>query len=209
MKESFVLAFLAGPAILYLFRIIYLVGAGYDLVEKDDQLKSKSDNSDNLFDDLIHVWKSPTHRPVFQKHKQPRSALEDLYQRSVPRESYVLSSTRPSELLSHTELLPWNISFARVTELANERPFFLRQNLIDGDCCILWPYDFYKLPFSKNDTIEFNANFVILPWIGELNYVISLKSLYKMDIYQFGMQGMQKKSSSIQLIIISSANYLQ
>ena len=109
MKENFILAIVAGPAILYLFRIIYSVSAGYDFVEPKEQLKSQTRNFDNLFDDLINKWESPTRKPLHQKHKQPRSALEDLYQRAVPREAFILSSTRPLELLGHTNLIQWNV----------------------------------------------------------------------------------------------------
>jgi len=189
MKENFILAIVAGPAILYLFRIIYSVSAGYDLMEPKEQLKSQTRNSDNLFEELINEWKSPTRKPLHQKHKQPRSALENLYQRAVPRESFIISSTRPSELLGHTNLVSWNVTYETVIKLASEGPLFLRQNIVDPDCCRNWPYDFYKLPFSRNETIKFNHEFLIVPWIGELNYVIPLQDLYKMEIYYSGVQG--------------------
>lgn len=189
MKENFILAIIAGPAILYLFRIIYSVSAGYDFVEPKEQLKSQTRNFDNLFDDLINKWESPTRRPLHQKHKQPRSALEDLYQRAVPREAFILSSTRPLELLGHTNLIQWNVTHETVVELAGEGPLFLRQDIVATDCCRFWPYDFYKLPFSLNETIKFNEEFLIVPWIGELNYVIPLQDLYKMEIYYSGFQG--------------------
>ncbi|CBY43101.1 unnamed protein product [Oikopleura dioica] len=188
MKENFILAIVAGPAILYLFRIIYSVSAGYDLMEPKEQLKSQTRNSDNLFEELINEWKSPTRKPLHQKHKQPRSALENLYQRAVPRESFIISSTRPSELLGHTNLVSWNVTYETVIKLASEGPLFLRQNIVDPDCCRNWPYDFYKLPFSRNETIKFNHEFLIVPWIGELNYVIPLQDLYKMEIYYSGVQ---------------------
>ena len=122
MKENFILAIVAGPAILYLFRIIYSVSAGYDLMEPKKQLKSQTRNSDNLFEELINEWKSPTRKPLHQKHKQPRSALENLYQRAVPRESFIISSTRPSELLGHTNLVSWNVTYETVIKLASEGP---------------------------------------------------------------------------------------
>ena len=192
------MAIIAGPAILYLFRIIYTLSAGYELLEPKEQLKSQTRNSDNLFDDLINEWKSPTRRPLHQKLKQPRSALEDLYQRAVPKEAFILSSTRPSELLGHSNLVPWDETYDTVIKLASEGSLFLRQDIVAPDCCRNWPYDFYKLPFSRNETAKFYQEHLIVPWIGELNYVIPLQNLYKMEIYYSGAQGKKSLESYTQ-----------